>query len=134
MGRRTGEQNDGPGAPARAQLLGRDDELDGLQQHVRGRTGPRLRRGRSVSYQRNSIFFMGAIYGRPSWYSIVGVGGGGKRLPSGRFRLSRAGRSGTYRRYTQPTAVVRKTLILLSFSRRSGEELRVPPSPPYRSE
>src|SRR5882757_1148309 len=32
----------------RAQLLGRDGELDGLQEHVRGRTRLRLRRGRPM--------------------------------------------------------------------------------------
>jgi hypothetical protein len=33
---------------------------------------------------------------------------GGKRLPFARFSLSRAASSGTYSRYTQPAAVVRK--------------------------
>ena len=38
--------------------------------------------------------------------------------------------SGTYCLYTRPAEVVWRTLFLLPFSVVSGEELRIPPSPP----
>ena len=56
-GELAGEMMDPEIGAVRAQLLGRDGELDGLQQRVRGRAGLRLRRGRPVPEREKADLF-----------------------------------------------------------------------------